>query len=147
VAWRGVAWRRRLRWVHFKFAFNFELFNSAEGRVDNNSATHKILSLVLGHLQQMNAHLNQPRLASIPPPATSTTNNRRNPLSNAINNQIPPQVPPKSAHYEKKASPPLPRQNAKIQPPSPPPVIQDKTGSLRYQRMSFLGEVGLSILP
>jgi hypothetical protein len=38
-------------------------------------------------------------------------------------------------------SPPLPRQNAKVQPPSPPPVIQDKTGSLRYQRMSFLGEV------
>ncbi|KAI0247980.1 kinase-like domain-containing protein [Lactifluus subvellereus] len=91
----------------------------------------------------MNAHLHQPRLPSIPPPATSTTNNRRNPLSNAINNQIPPPVPPKPAH-EKKASPPLPRQNAKIQPPSPPPVIQDKTGSLRYQRMSFLGEGGFA---
>src|SRR5712672_4428054 len=89
----------------------------------------------------MNPHLHHPRLPPIPPPATSTFNNRRHPLSNAINKQIPPEVPPKPAHYEKKVSPPLPRQNAKVQPPSPPPVIQDKTGSLRFQRMSFLGEV------
>src|SRR6266851_8889916 len=88
----------------------------------------------------MNPHL-QHRLPPIPPPATSASNNRRNPLSNAINKQIPPEAPPKPAHNEKKVSPPLPRQNAKVQPPSPPPVIQDKTGSLRYQRMSFLGEV------
>ncbi|KAH9970178.1 kinase-like domain-containing protein [Lactifluus volemus] len=92
----------------------------------------------------MNIHLHQPRIASIPPPASSTTNTRRNPLSSAINNQIPPQVPPKPAHSEKRASPPLPRQNAKIQPPSPPPVIKDKTGSLQYQRMSFLGEGGFA---
>lgn len=88
----------------------------------------------------MNPHL-QHHLPPIPPPATSASNNRRNPLSNAINKQIAPEVPPKPAHYEKKVSPPLPRQNAKVQPPSPPSVIQDKTGSLRYQRMSFLGEV------
>ena len=31
----------------------------------------------------------------------------------------------------------------KIQPPSLPQVIQDKTGSLRYQRVSFLGEVAI----
>jgi|SRR6266403_1740151 len=89
----------------------------------------------------MNPYLHQPRLPSIPPPATSTSNNRRNPLSNALNKQLPPEVPPKPVYSEKKASPPLSRQNAKVQPPSPPPVIQDKTGSLRYQRMSFLGEV------
>ncbi|KAI0266184.1 Pkinase-domain-containing protein [Gloeopeniophorella convolvens] len=94
----------------------------------------------------MNIHL-QSRLASIPPPATSSTLNRRNPLSSAMNNQVPPEVPPKPLNYEKKAqpaSPPLPRQNAKVQPPSPPPVIQDKTGSLRYQRISFLGEGGFA---
>jgi hypothetical protein len=96
---------------------------------------------VLGHRDKMNAHLLQPRLAPIPPPATSTTTVRRNPLSNAINTHVPPEVPPKPASYEKKPSPPLPRQNAKVQPPSPPQVIQDKTGSLRFQRMSFLGEV------
>ncbi|KAI9449687.1 kinase-like domain-containing protein [Lactarius psammicola] len=92
----------------------------------------------------MNTHLHHPRLAPIPPPATSTTTNRRNPLSNAINNHVPPEVPPKPAPYEKRPSPPLPRQNAKVQPPSPPQVIQDKTGSLRYQRMSFLGEGGFA---
>ncbi|KAI9429133.1 kinase-like domain-containing protein [Lactarius indigo] len=92
----------------------------------------------------MNAHLHHARLAPIPPPATSTTTHRRNPLSNAINNHVPPEVPPKPATYEKKPSPPLPRQNAKVQPPSPPQVIQDKTGSLRYQRMSFLGEGGFA---
>ncbi|KAH8978342.1 kinase-like domain-containing protein [Lactarius akahatsu] len=92
----------------------------------------------------MNAHLHHPRLAPIPPPATSTTTHRRNPLSNAINNHVPPEIPPKPASYEKKPSPPLPRQNAKVQPPSPPQVIQDKTGSLRYQRMSFLGEGGFA---
>jgi cell cycle serine/threonine-protein kinase CDC5/MSD2 len=91
----------------------------------------------------MNPHLLQPRLPSIPPPAPSTSNNRRNPLSNALNKQAPPEVPPKPVNSEKKVSPPLPRQNANVQPPSPPPVIQDKTGSLRYQRMSFLGEVSL----
>ncbi|KAH9053351.1 kinase-like domain-containing protein [Lactarius vividus] len=92
----------------------------------------------------MNAHLHHPRLAPIPPPATSTTTHRRNPLSNAINNHVPPEIPPKPASYEKKPSPPLPRPNAKVQPPSPPQVIQDKTGSLRYQRMSFLGEGGFA---
>src|SRR6266404_2663731 len=89
----------------------------------------------------MNTYLPQPRLVPIPPPATSTTTVRRNPLSNAINNHLPPEAPPKPAPSEKRPSPPLPRQNAKIQPPSPPQVIQDKTGTLRYQRISFLGEV------
>jgi hypothetical protein len=79
--------------------------------------------------------------AADPPLATSTFNNRHNYLSNTINKQIPSEVPPKPVHHNKKVSPLLPRQNAKIQPPLPPPVIQDKTGSLQYQRMSFLGEV------
>ncbi|KAN0135902.1 Protein kinase-like domain containing protein [Lactarius tabidus] len=63
---------------------------------------------------------------------------RRNPSS------VPPDVPPKLASHEKETITPLPRQNAKVQPPSPPQVIQDKTGSLRYQRMSFLGEGGFA---
>jgi hypothetical protein len=53
-----------------------------------------------------------------------------NPLSNAINNHVPPEVPPKPALYEKKPMPLLPHRNAKVQPPSLPQVIQDKTGSL-----------------
>src|SRR6266852_528988 len=95
----------------------------------------------------MTPHPRHPHPPSIHPTATSTSNNRRNPLSNALNKQLPPDVPPKPVNSEKKASPPLPRQNAKVQPPSPPPVIQDKTGSLRYQRMSFLGEVSHKIFP
>ncbi|KAI9430277.1 kinase-like domain-containing protein [Lactarius indigo] len=53
-------------------------------------------------------------------------------------------VPPKLTSHEKKPSPSPPLQNAKVQLPSPPRVIQDETGSLRYQRMSFLGEGGFT---
>ena len=65
---------------------------------------------------------------------------RRNPLSGAINTLVLLDIPPKPSSHENMSSP-LPRQNARIQPPSPPQVIQDKTGSLRYQRISSLGEV------
>lgn len=39
------------------------------------------------------------------------------------------------------ASPPLPRQNSKTTPPSPPRVITDKNGRLSFVRVGFLGEV------
>ncbi|KAI9431856.1 kinase-like domain-containing protein [Lactarius indigo] len=55
-------------------------------------------------------------------------------------------VPPKLTSHEKKLSPSPPLQNAKVQLPSPPRVIQDETGSLRYQRMLFLGEGGFTRL-
>lgn len=68
---------------------------------------------------------------------------RRHPLTNAVNHQVnhapettPPKPPPKAP-----ASPPLPRQNSKTTPPSPPKVITDKTGRLSFARVGFLGEV------
>ncbi|KAJ7599348.1 kinase-like domain-containing protein [Mycena floridula] len=42
------------------------------------------------------------------------------------------------------ASPPLPRQNSKTVPPSPPKVIRDQHGSLEFQRVGFLGEGGFA---
>ena len=41
------------------------------------------------------------------------------------------------------ASPPLPRQNAKVTPPSPPKIIADKTRTLEYLRVGMLGEVSV----
>ncbi|KAF8638670.1 hypothetical protein AX17_002031 [Amanita inopinata Kibby_2008] len=41
-------------------------------------------------------------------------------------------------------SPPLPRQNSKTTPPSPPKVICDKAGRYQLQRVGFLGEGGFA---
>ncbi|KAI0051271.1 Pkinase-domain-containing protein [Auriscalpium vulgare] len=85
--------------------------------------------------------------ARIPPPASSSAA-RRNPLASAINNpyQAGPPVPPKPADYVKNApaSPPLQRQNAKVQPPSPPAIITDRLRSVHFQRLNFLGEGGFA---
>lgn len=66
-----------------------------------------------------------------------TTNQHRNPLANAEVNrqQTPPKLPQKTP-----VSPPLPRQNSKTTPPSPPKIITDKSGRLQYNRVGFLGE-------
>ncbi|PPQ72561.1 hypothetical protein CVT24_004890 [Panaeolus cyanescens] len=50
-----------------------------------------------------------------------------------------PKVPPKAP-----SSPPLPRQNSKTTPPSPPKVITDKSGRLQFSRVGFLGEGGFA---
>ena len=42
---------------------------------------------------------------------------------------------------KKSLSPPLPRQNAKVTPPSPPKIITDKTRTLEFMRVGMLGEV------
>ncbi|KAF5375726.1 hypothetical protein D9615_009350 [Tricholomella constricta] len=73
----------------------------------------------------------------------------RRPFTNAVNNlhtnQPPPPAKPQDKEKEKKpASPPLPRQNAKITPPSPPKVICDKTGTIQLNRVGFLGEGGFA---
>ena len=73
---------------------------------------------------------------------------RRNPLGNAVNNyarQFAPGTPPKSQppvpeKPKQPQEPPLPRQNAKVPPPSPPRVIADKTRSLEFTRVGMLGE-------
>ncbi|KAJ7068077.1 kinase-like domain-containing protein [Mycena amicta] len=59
-------------------------------------------------------------------------NTRRHPLATTDTNAHPP------------ASPPLPRQNSKITPPSPPKIIADKSGRHRFQRVGFLGEGGFA---
>ncbi|KAI0039012.1 Pkinase-domain-containing protein [Auriscalpium vulgare] len=91
----------------------------------------------------MHAHFH----ARLPPPASSSAA-RRNPFASAINNphQAGPQVPPKPIYQDRHApaSPPLQRQNAKVQPPSPPSIIIDKTRSVQFQRLNFLGEGGFA---
>lgn len=64
---------------------------------------------------------------------------RRPPFSNAINQASSPtkQEKPKIAPSD----PPLPRQNSKTTPPSPPKVITDKNRLLEFHRVGFLGEV------
>ncbi|TFK38296.1 hypothetical protein BDQ12DRAFT_127973 [Crucibulum laeve] len=42
------------------------------------------------------------------------------------------------------SSPPLPRQNSKTTPPSPPKIITDKSGRVQFQRVGFLGEGGFA---
>ena len=85
---------------------------------------------------------------AMPPPP------RRHPLASAANHPAvnahvastnnkldahPPQVPPKDV--KQPGSPPLPRQNAKVTPPSPPKVITDEARRLHFVRVGMLGEV------
>ncbi|THH04397.1 hypothetical protein EW145_g5554 [Phellinidium pouzarii] len=74
----------------------------------------------------------------------------RRPFTNT-GNQLPAvqataAVSPVKAFVQKKApaSPPLPRQNTKTAPPSPPQVIRDNTHSASYSRVGFLGEGGFA---
>lgn len=71
---------------------------------------------------------------------------RRLPLTNTANQQQqPPVTTAQKAQVKPKqpGSPPLPRQNTKATPPSPPDIIRDKNGQahLRFTRVGFLGEV------
>lgn len=45
----------------------------------------------------------------------------------------------------KEGDPPLPRQNVKVRPPTPPKVISDKSGRMQFNRVGFLGEVSAQI--
>src|SRR5882757_9635429 len=77
--------------------------------------------------------------ATQPPPVQ-----RRQPLTNAANlvnhQETPPKLLPKPLP-KAPASSPLPRQNPKVTPPSPPKIITDKSGKLQFHRVGFLGEV------
>lgn len=77
---------------------------------------------------------------------------RRHPLSNNLNNyrqQAPPSIPksqldpvkPVASAPKPARSPPLPRQNAKVTPPSPPRVIVDVNHHAEYELVGLLGEV------
>ncbi|KAL5522527.1 hypothetical protein ACEPAG_8543 [Sanghuangporus baumii] len=52
---------------------------------------------------------------------------------------VSPQKAPKPP-----SSPPLPRQNTKATPPSPPQVIRDRAHAMSYSRVGFLGEGGFA---
>lgn len=87
----------------------------------------------------------------MPPPP------RRHPLATAANHyavnqhqqrahhpQPPPLAPqPKQEVQTVKQAQelPLPRQNAKVTPPSPPKIIVDTTRSIEFMRVGMLGEV------
>jgi len=70
---------------------------------------------------------------------------RRHPFANAnvvnqphpVSSPVKPQEKPKA----NPADPPLPRQNSKTTPPSPPRLIIDKNRQVQYYRVGFLGEV------
>lgn len=80
----------------------------------------------------------------MPQPPISPSS-RRHPFTNAVNhlqNMNPQAATPKHQEKQKQPpSPPLPRQNAKITPPSPPKIICDKSGKFQFSRVGFLGEV------
>ncbi|KIY53253.1 Pkinase-domain-containing protein [Fistulina hepatica ATCC 64428] len=71
----------------------------------------------------------------------------RHPLNAVHNNAANPlPSPPIAVKPAQKApaSPPLIRQNSKIAPPSPPRIILDKSGTLQFHRIGFLGEGGFA---
>ncbi|KAJ7368081.1 kinase-like domain-containing protein [Mycena albidolilacea] len=68
----------------------------------------------------------------IPAPALAPAHNRRPPLAPTDTNAAAPH------------SPPLPRQNSKTTPPSPPKFISDKLGKHQFHRVGFLGEGGFA---
>ena len=73
---------------------------------------------------------------------------RRIPLADT-GNQLPVAQPPEPPSSDKApkppASPPLPRQNTRAAPPSPPQIIRDRAHAMSYRRVGFLGEVCTSI--
>ncbi|KAG6837148.1 hypothetical protein H0H93_014053 [Arthromyces matolae] len=76
-------------------------------------------------------------------PAPPAPSSRRHPFTNAVNHQPTHQI--KQQPPEKQPpSPPLPRQNAKVTPPSPPKIILDRNGSALFSRVGFLGEGGFA---
>ncbi|THV04760.1 Pkinase-domain-containing protein [Dendrothele bispora CBS 962.96] len=77
-------------------------------------------------------------------PVTTT---RRHPLAptNLRQNQPVQTTPQKFQKKHKQAdAPPLPRQNTKTAPPSPPRIISDSAGHLQFHRVGFLGEGGFA---
>lgn len=81
---------------------------------------------------------------------------RRNPLSAPTNHYAinqpyapfaPPGTPPPKLPEKQRNpnDPPLPRQNVKVAPPSPPRVITDKSRTVQFTRVSMLGEVSSAL--
>ena len=67
----------------------------------------------------------------------------------AFHHQQPPSSPPQKRESapekaKRSNSPPLPRQNAKVTPPSPPKIIIDQQRNSQYVRIGLLGEGGFA---
>ncbi|TDL22776.1 Pkinase-domain-containing protein [Rickenella mellea] len=73
---------------------------------------------------------------------------RRAPFANSLNQPLPPipatTSPAKPPQQKPPSSPPLPRQNSKTLPPSPPQIIRDGGRNLSFNRVGFLGEGGFA---
>ncbi|KAF9788223.1 kinase-like domain-containing protein [Thelephora terrestris] len=78
-------------------------------------------------------------------PLTDVNDGRR-----ANHHQQPPSPPPPQKEElvadkpKRSNSPPLPRQNAKVTPPSPPKIIIDQQRNAQYVRIGLLGEGGFA---
>ena len=92
----------------------------------------------------MNTQLHRACLSSIPPPASSTTTVWRDPLSNTINTHVPPDVQPKPASNGNTSSP-LPRQNAKVQPPRRLRSFKTRLVLCDIKGCLSFGEVGICL--
>ena len=128
------------------------LFDKQPASVTDNDDEQGTKSTALGSSR------NHTTMTSHFPLARSTTASqayhrdpRRQPFSNAANHQMPipiskpasPSKPALASVQQKAPSPPLPKQNTKVPPPSPPQVIRDAERAISYKRVGFLGEVCL----
>ncbi|KAG1748400.1 kinase-like domain-containing protein [Suillus paluster] len=86
--------------------------------------------------------------ARMPAPSAQQPVHRRHPFTNAnVLNQPHPAPSPVKLQEKPKATPadpPLPRQNSKTTPPSPPRLIVDQNRQVQYYRVGFLGEGGFA---
>jgi hypothetical protein len=97
-------------------------------------------------------------------PANAPAAHRRHPFAEINQGRaMPPPAPPKDNYVQQvdlgkqdgrrqeapkpkaPGSPPLPRQNTKTAPPSPPKIIKDNNRGLDYVRVGLLGEVSAGV--
>lgn len=78
-------------------------------------------------------------------PLADVNDGRRTNLHQQPPSPPPPQKQEPVADKAKRpSSPPLPRQNAKVTPPSPPKIIIDQQRNSQYARIGLLGEGGFA---
>ena len=88
------------------------------------------------------AHANYFKESLARRPFTNTANHQSNVRNAALGNkELPPKPVEEIVEQKQAASPPLPRQNTKTAPPSPPRLIVDNSNTHVYKRERLLGEV------
>lgn len=128
--------------------FNFPVTSVKSAWPSRAQLLNPIFALSLFYQYQTSTALGQQDMSAhyynrIPPAPAQAPALRRHPLSNATVNQGPAQASLGKPQEAVKApsSPPLPRQNTKTAPPSPPKIITDRSRAVEYHRIGFLGEV------